>query len=360
MTSSIEKQCNWSTWLVALTTVCLLAGCRTPAAAEANSAIEVPGLVGWVTNGPAVFRLMRTEVTNAVPLSSVWTNPALARLRERQGSSGNTHTGAVFALFLPDSLSHRVWTNLLAHTNGRNTLLWSERAHPSGWPTNPPVVRWNPNSLVHGWRGWTAISPCWEGEVWSGQVPITALTRRHGYTRGHGMGPDGFNANYAGKKAWFVTAQNELVTVKILRQVVRIGGADARSRRDYTIFLFDKDLPAGIEPMGVAQITDVMAKYGYAPGAPIPFFKTEQGGHVSADMPGLTVPTWKGGDSGSPDMLPLPGELVFVGGRSTTGATPEMQEDMDELCRLQKLDPKRYQMRWADLSRFPDYGVKPK
>jgi hypothetical protein len=72
------------------------------------------------------------------------------------------------------------------------------------------------------------------------------------------------------------------------------------------------------------------------------------------------VQTWKAGDSGSPDILPLPGELVFVGGRSTTGPTPEMQADMDELCRLQKLDPKRYQMRWVDLSRFPDYGMLPK
>jgi hypothetical protein len=57
-------------------------------------------------------------------------------------------------------------------------------------------------------------------------------------------------------------------------------------------------------------------------------------------------------------MLPLPGELVFYGGRSTTGPTPEMQADMDELCRLQKLDPRRYQMRWADLSKFPDYAVR--
>ena len=81
---------------------------------------------------------------------------------------------------------------------------------------------------------------------------------------------------------------------------------------------------------------------------------------MSAEIPGFTVPTWMAGDSGSPVMLPLPGELVFVGGRSTTGPTTQMQADMDELCRQQQLDPKRYQMRWADLSRFPDYGFKPK
>jgi hypothetical protein len=295
-----------------------------------------------------------------VPPPANWTNPAIIKLRGPYVGPITTYTNAVFENFLPNSLNHLVWTNLIAHTNGRSTSVWAERNHPAGWPTNPPVAKWNPNSLIHGWRGWTAISPCWESEVWDGQVPVTALTRRHGYARGHGMGADGFSTNYAGKKVWFVTARNELITARILRQVVRIGGTDARSRRDYTIFLFDQDLPAGIEPMGVARMTNAMAKYGYAPGAPMPFFRTEQTGHVSAEIPGLTVATWKGGDSGSPDMLPMPGELVFVGGRSTTGPTPEMQSDMDELCRQQKLDPQRYQMRWVDLSRFPGYEAGPK
>jgi len=346
--------------LIALPLLCLAGGCQTPATAEPDSAAAVAGAVGWATNGPAVFRLLRVEATNAVPLPAAGTNPAISGSREGQLPAIHSSTNAVFANFLPDSLNHQVWTNLIARTNGRSTLIWSERTHPANWPTNPPMVKWNPNSLIHGWRGWTAISPCWEGEVWGGQLPITALTRRHGYTRGHGMGADGFSTNYVGRKVWFVTAQNELVVVKVLRQVVRIGGTDAHSRRDYTIFLFDRDLPTGIEPMAVAQMTNVLAKYGYASGAPTPFFKTEQRGHVSAEIPGLTVPTWKGGDSGSPDMLPLPGELVFVGGRSTTGPTPAMQADMDELCRLQKLEPKRYQMRWVDLSRYPDYGIKPR
>jgi hypothetical protein len=297
--------------------------------------------VGFATNGPAVFRLSRTATANSPLLASLTTN-------------------AGFDHFLADSLNHLVWTNLVAHTNGRSTSVWWERTHPADWPTNPPVAKWNPGSLLFGWRGFTAISPCWEGEVWSGQLPITALTRRHGYTRGHGMGAEGFSTNYVGRKVWFVTAKNELITVRILSQAVRFGGAGTPSHRDYTIFLFDKDLPASIEPMGVAQLTTVAAKYVIGSAAPTPFFRTEQGGHVSAEIPGLAVPNWKNGDSGSPDMLPLPDELVFVSGRSTTGPTPEMQADMDELCHRQKLDPKRYQMRWVDLSRFPDYGRRPK
>jgi hypothetical protein len=62
------------------------------------------------------------------------------------------------------------------------------------------------------------------------------------------------------------------------------------------------------------------------------------------------VDIWKGGDSGSPNMLPLPGELVFSGGRATSGPGPEMQADMDELCRREGLDPQRYQMQWVELS----------
>jgi hypothetical protein len=314
--------------------------------AEADPAALAPGVIGYATNGAVVLAVQRLVVTNS---------PGAGAAAAEPGPTTRFATNAGFAFFLPDSLNHHVWTNVLARTNGRTTAMYAERTHPAQWPTNPPVVRWQPNSLLHGLRGWTAISPCWEGEVWSGQIPVTALTRRHGYTRGHGMGADGFSTNHLGRRIWFVTAQNELVTVKVARQVVRIGG---NPRRDYTVFLFDRDLPAGIEPMGVAAMTNLLARYTMLPGIPVPFFKTEQTGHVSADLPGFTVPTWKGGDSGSPDMLPVRNELAFVGGRSTTGPTPEMQADMDELCRQQKLSPHRYQMRWVDLAGFPDYGAR--
>jgi len=211
-------------------------------------------------------------------------------------------------------------------------------------------LEWNTNNLMWGMKGLTALSPCWEIEGSSGQVPITALTRRHGYTRGHGMGPDGFRAQFAGKKAWFVTTNNKLVEVKVLREVFRSVEA---SRRDYTILLFDRDLPQEITPMRVTNPDEVFRSnskiYPLVAGAPNPMFRTEQSGQVDADLPGFRVNTWKGGDSGSPDMLPLPGELVFVNGRSTSGASVEMQWDLDELCRLQGLDARRYQLNWAPL-----------
>src|SRR6185503_1049314 len=128
--------------------------------------------------------------------------------------------------------------------------------------------------------------------------------------------------------------------------------------RDYTIFLFKDDLPVSIQPMRVIAVTNVLAQYPSRPGSPRPVFRTEQSGSVSAEVPGFTVETWKGGDSGSPDMLPMPNELVFFGGRSTSGPSAEMQSDMDELCTKQGLNPKKYQLQWVELSSYPSYPIR--
>jgi hypothetical protein len=328
-------------------------------------------LLGVITNGPVLFQQFRlTSFTTRTQMVRVpphlATNAAFAtnatvigtnRVMQRFHTNTYSYTNLVFDSFLPGSLDHHIWTNFLAHTNGRDMVIWSQRSHPQGWPTNPPAVMWNTNSLVWGMKGMTAISPCWEGEGASGQVPLTALTRRHAYTRGHGMGDDGFTTNNAGRKAWFLTKDNSLVEVIVKRQVTRAKPSTNGVHRDYTILMFDRDLPSGIEPMSVADFKEVQQR---APSAsagisPRPVFQTEQGGHVSTSIAPLTVNTWKGGDSGSPNMLPFPGELVFFSGRSTSGPTPGMQQDMDEQCRLEGLNPAKYQLRWADLSKFPAY-----
>jgi len=269
---------------------------------------------------------------------------------------GEVVTNVVFDHFRPDSMNNLVWTNLIAQTNGRNTIIWGTRSHPAGWPTTPPVVKWNPTGLLWGMKGLTALSPCWELEGSSGQVPITALTRRHGYARGHSMGPDGFRTNYLGRKVWFLTTNNILVERKVTREVVRTGRT---SRNDYSLLLFDQDLPDSIQPMRVAPESQILhpspAKFPYSPDAPAAIVQTEQTGRVSASLPGFTVNTWKGGDSGSPNMLPFPGELVFFSGRSSSGASPEMQADMDALCKMEGLDPRKYQLQWKDLSAYPLY-----
>ena len=310
--------------------------------AQSGAAGLTPNILGWSTNGPAVYALTSVPATN-LPVNAQPSN----------ADQSAQITRPVFDYFLPGSLNNLVWTNFIAHTNGRDMTIWSTRSHPLDWPAHPPDVAWNTSSLIWGMKGATALSPCWEGEGAPGQVAVTALTRRHAYARGHGMGPDGFNTGFVGKRVWFVTTNNIVIQATVARDVIRTAGGGAN--RDYTILLFNHDLPAGIESLQVIAATNLAAKYPNCLGAPHALFKSEQRGEVSADVPGLSVNTWKGGDSGSPDMLPMPNELVFLNGRSTSGPSPEMQADMDHLCELEHLDPKKYQLQWVDLSPYASY-----
>jgi hypothetical protein len=323
-------------------------------------------LVGWATNGPAVFHVRRLGATiqpgapvTYAPLPDDLT-PEIRRtmtmFRATAHAKVYLNTTRIFDHFLPESLNYLVLTNFIAHTNGRNMLVWSLLQHPADWPAHPLQVTWNTASLMWGMKGLTALSPCWELEGNPGQVPITALTRRHGYTRGHDMGPDAVGNRFAGRKVWFVTTDNRVVQTTVAREVVRTA---VPSGRDYTIVLFNSDLPNTIQPMRVVRPEDVFSvprtKYLAFPDALCPLFGTEQGGHVSANVPGFSLDIVKGGDSGSPNMLPLPGELVFWTGRTTSGASPQMQADMDNLCRLEGLDLSKYQLQWVNLDAYPTY-----
>jgi hypothetical protein len=53
-------------------------------------------------------------------------------------------------------------------------------------------------------------------------------------------------------------------------------------------------------------------------------------------------------------MLPLPGELIFLEGITTSPPSAEMQADMDMLSRKAGLDPSKYQMRWVNLDGYPN------
>ncbi len=286
--------------------------------------IEHSALASFRTNAPAVF---------VVPDNKPGSAPS-------------------FDHFVPESLSNLTWTNFIAHTNGRTMALFANRTHLTGWPNRPPLILWNTNSLIYGMRGFTGISPCWEAEGYEGQVAVTLLTRRHGYARGHSMGEDGFNKKFAGKRVWFVAADNTVVERRVVRDVVRVSQG-----RDYTLLLFDRDLPPSIQPLRVTELTNAISKCPWRDGAPWLIFRTEQTGHVSAgnSVPYFWCNTGKGGDSGAPDMLPLPGELVFFRGRTSTGPDAAMQAEMDKLCRSEGLDPAKYQMQWVDLSSYPSY-----
>jgi hypothetical protein len=299
----------------------------------------------WFTNPPAVYTRSTNSITNFHPAP-------LPKPGREFIPIVQTTTSVRFQYFFPESLNYVVWTNLLAQTNGRTMTLWSARVHPTNWPAASPQIRWNTNSLIWGMKGFTALSPCWEGEGAAGQAPVTALTRRHGYTRGHSMGADGLTSARTGKKVWFVGPNNELIEIRIAGALIR---TLPHAGRDYTILLFEQDLPKAITPLRACRSSVLNAKYPHRDLALSPVLKTEQGGNVSAGLPGFSIDTWKGGDSGSPDLLPLPGELVFIGGRSTSSPSTEMQADMNILSRSAGLAPERYQMQWVDLSAFPSY-----
>ena len=167
------------------------------------------------------------------------------------------------------------------------------------------------------------------------------------------MGPEGFTTARKGKKVWFLATNNSLIEMTVEREVVRVTGGEPR--RDYTILLFTKDLPDSIRPIRVVAPADLSKKYPFRESAPYIILQTEQSGYVGTTIPGFSVNTWKPGDSGAPNLLPLPGELIFASGRSTSGPSADMQTDMDELCRIARLNPKNYQMQWFDISSFPSY-----
>lgn len=317
--------------------------------------VQTTNNLGLVTNGPAILRWQRITQSwtneRPAPHPVLATNPYFLKLNGSQYS----WTNSVFQGFLPGSLSQVIWTNFLAITNGRDLKVWSEREMPQAW-TNVVVARWNTNSVIWGMKGLTALSPAWQVASASGQVPFTALTRRHAYARGHGLGAEGFHTDGAGRKVWFLTRDNVRVEAVFKRHVTHASVTNG-VRLDYTIVIFDRDLPAGIDAMSVIALPDIQARYPTPVQGrwPHPIFQTEQAGYVSTGIAPLVVNTWKGGDSGSPNMIPLPGELVFFSGRSTSGPSRQMQEDMDELCRLEGLDPKRYQLHYPDLSKYPKY-----
>ena len=261
-------------------------------------------------------------------------------------SSGAGSVSNAARLVVLDAPAWVVWTNYNAHTNGKTIELWTTNSHPI--ITNAPLLAWKTNSLLCGMTSFTAISPA--NNFQGTHAPVTALTKRHGYTAGHllTLPPyDGFGG-HAGTKVWFCTASNQVIEVTVKIAYVRYTNG-----YDYTIFIFTKDLPATITPMPVMT----------PPGSIGVRFMTCQHGLMSANMPPFNSfedtsrppfnshNTRVGGDSGSPNMIPMPdGSLVFIGGTTTSGPSVQMQKDMDFLCTNLtyhlNLNITNYQLKW--------------
>ncbi|MCL4790312.1 MAG: immunoglobulin domain-containing protein, partial [Verrucomicrobia bacterium] len=260
-------------------------------------------------------------------------NNGLYRLRAFSPTKSNS---AAARLVVLDAPAWTIWTNYTAHTNGKTAEMWATYSHPIR--TNPPALAWNTNSLLYGKTGFTAISQA--NSFQSNHAPVTALTRRHGFTAGHSLAPysgyEGF-AGHADTKVWFCTSDNQLVEATNV-----IAYARWTSAYDYGIPIFNDDLPTNITPI---MVMTPPTSIGVC-------FRKCQHGLMSANLRPQTslseafLPqdtskppfndhnTSEGGDSGSPNMIPTTdGSLVFIGGISTSGAlSVPMQEDMDYLC----------------------------
>ncbi|MGC3959114.1 MAG: Ig-like domain-containing protein [Verrucomicrobiota bacterium] len=242
------------------------------------------------------------------------------------------------------------WTNFIAHTNGRTMEMWSERSHPEGWPQTTPTLAWNTNSILYGLTGFTGISQCNEFEGAPGQIPVTLLTRRHGYARGHSMGTNGLRSLLAGKRVWFCAADNTVVSATVAAEWVRVG-FDGVTSHDYTIVVFSEDVPANISPVAVISAAALETYYAYTPDLPYVFLAPEQTGRCAAGVLPFIYPIMKGGDSGSPNLILSPdNKLIMFSGRGTSRIDPQMQVDMDALSGFVGLNPSNYQLQWYDLS----------
>jgi hypothetical protein len=252
------------------------------------------------------------------------------------------------------------WTTLLNNTNGKTPNVWATMTL-----TQPPALAWNTSSLIYGKTGYTAISQLNSWDINNppngpGVVPVTALTARHGYTRGHGMG--GTATNYwlgppypPLMTVWFCLPPTNVVQVNVLAYIVRDEGTNGG---DYTVLLFDSDLPAGMTMQvssppqgGTVQLATQQHAYGTNVPGTVALWKPAPVNGPPMTLPFLPV-YGDYGDSGSPVMvLTGSGALVFLHGTTTTGpgspGNSPMQADMDTLSTWAGLSPASYKMQWS-------------
>lgn len=258
------------------------------------------------------------------------------------------------------SLPWVVWTNYIAHTNGKSIDMFVTNIYVG--KDSPRILWWNTNNLIYGAEGFTAFTAeSGYAGIYPGTVQGTLLTRRHAVFRGHGWteGKSGIiRTNVA--KSWFVTSSNtpvEVTSAAVLGRLESIDGV----RYDYAIVIFNADVPDSIAPVGVIMQTNLVSKYLQSTNT-APRVSIQQCQHYKSTAIDGTQTfshnTWVGGDSGAANLLPLPSaqgrpfKLAYVSGRSTSGVTPSMLADIDRLTVWAGLNPNRYRPEIIDLSEY--------
>ena len=262
----------------------------------------------------------------------------------------------------PPTIQAALWSSFTAATNGHTSQ--TEFANAGGEITN---ITWDTGSPLYGKTGFTAFSlesnfaifnttnGVWNPSQWG--VPVTALTKRHCYIRGHSNGATNGVIDTATNSApiHFLTADNQIVTRYEIAAFKEYGGG-----MDECLVLLDADLPDSIEPVTMIDAAAFAAKLakntlGFYPGFN-PLLGTCQHNQIGTTDGTHYNPHnfYIDGDSGSPDFYLLNGAVVMLQGRTTTGYNAQMQADADALSRFAGLDPSQYQIKLLDLNQFSD------
>jgi hypothetical protein len=254
----------------------------------------------------------------------------------------------------PPTLQAALWASFSSATNARPGT--TQFANMS--TLNPTF---DTNSVTFGLTGYNACAaeanPA-PGFVWTNQtwyIPVTALTRRHVYYRGHSTG--GTNGQFMptgiASPLHFIRTDGSIY-------LAYVAGVK-KGLQDYNVAILSNDLPADIQPMMMADPNALAEKLAKNPVGFWPNFKPLLGycqHNKIGTIDGVSFNPhnfYVGGDSGSPDFYILNGALVFVEGRTTSGWCPQMQADCDQLTTWAGLNPAQYQIALLDLSQFSDF-----
>ena len=270
---------------------------------------------------------------------------------------GGNLSAAQILLFAPAAkpvLGDALWTSFIAATNARNSENVFNTGVGSVELTN---ATWNTNCPLYGQTGFTGFSL--EGNwnfVWTNNaymVPVTALTPRHVYWRGHSTGGTNgqfFPAPQRDFYLHFLTADNRMIYAYVI--------AVKKGLQDYNVAILSNDLPADIQPVCMVDPSALSAKLASQGAWWWPRHDIRLGTCQHNLVGGLLAPVFSkhsfyvGGDSGSPDFYLLNGQVVMTGGRTTSGWCPQMQADCDQLTLWAGLDPASYQIQLLNLNQF--------
>jgi hypothetical protein len=216
------------------------------------------------------------------------------------------------------------------------------------------------------------------------QQPWTMVTKRHAVAASHTDELDVCAGEVVAaggyRYVWYLDANNVAHRATLKKKVRALAGKPGcpayAVSMDMTMAIFDADMTDAIEPLWVVKYPDATttAYYGWLPASIpkspftqytldvcsgwVPFLAVCQHSTcffwgMGAKYPGdeAYVP----GDSGSPEMLPLPdGRLAIFGLTSGAANSYKMQELIDQLTVSEGLNTADYQLKLVDLSLWPN------